>query len=258
MDRTGSDHQVRFGEMVTVAARSIGGAWPVFLMAWAARGMVEAIQPILRMAHVTAAPRLGFDPTQTAVGAVIGAATATVSGLLIRWLIERRATALRLDLRLAGYVGLMVAWALVSVGVTLAVAPHPRDLGSHDIMVQMGLFNVEALALPLIAAALALWPISVLLGDQLTPLRALRWMSQAYGAFLLAGILLALPSVVLAMIQAAGGHLPRSPTDRLWMLALSSLTTTVSTFILPQVYSRRIRGTDLAASGSSAGALASA
>ncbi|HEX3367062.1 hypothetical protein [Phenylobacterium sp.] len=257
MDQDCSDHHVRFGPMAAAAARAIGAAWPVFLAAWAARGLLEAVQPILRMAHVTA-PSRGFDPAQTAFSLAIGAATAVVSGLLIRWLLERRPMALRPDLRLASYVGLMVAWNIVSLSVTLAVAPHPLGAPVHDLLVQMARFNVAAIGLPLAAAAIALWPISLLVGDRLSPLRALRWMSQAYGPFLLAAVLLILPGVLLTVAGAWTHHLPRSPTDRLWSLALSSLTTTASTFVLAQVYSRRIRGTDLAASGSNAGALASA
>ena len=257
MVQNNSDHHVRFGPMVAAAARAIGGAWPAFLMAWAARGLLEAVLPILRIAHVLDLGP-GVNPANLGFSGAIGAATAVVSGLLIRWLIAPSAGALRPDLRLAGYVGLIVAWNALSVAVTLAVAPHPRGLAAGALLPQMVGFNLAAIIVPLAAAAIALWPISVLVGDRLSPMRALRWMSQAYGPFLLASVLLILPSMLLAMMQAFTRHLPSSPTDRLWSLAFSSLATTASTFVLAQVYSRRLRGTDLAASGPSAGALASA
>ena len=113
---------------------------------------------------------LGFS------GFAIGAATAVVSGLLIRWLIAPSAGALRPDLRLAGYVALIVAWNLISVGVTLAVAPHPRGLAAGRFLPQMVGFNLAAIIVPLAAAAIALWPVSVLVGHRLSPLRAVRWM----------------------------------------------------------------------------------
>ena len=32
--------------------RAIRAAWPAFVIAWAARGLLEAVLPILRIAHV--------------------------------------------------------------------------------------------------------------------------------------------------------------------------------------------------------------
>jgi hypothetical protein len=255
MDRAGSEHEVRFAAMVAASARAIRAAWPAFLLAWVARGLLEAAPRLLRPAHVLGAVRV-FDPAQTAISLAVGAVVAAVSGLLIRYLLEPRATAMRLDLRLAGYVGLIVAWNLISVGVTLALWADPRGWPSGAILQHMLTRQAALIALQLVAVALALWPIGVLLGDRLSPLRAVRLMGQAYGSFLLAAILLALPVILLAPLTIMSRHVLTSPVDRLWQVVLSSLTTTASTFVLAQVYSRRLRGADLTASGSTVGAAA--
>jgi hypothetical protein len=238
--------------MVVAAARAIGGAWPAFLIAWAARGLLETIQPILRMAHIWPA-HPGLDPAQLTFNFAMGAVLAAVSGLLIRWLLEPKPTPPRPDLRLAGYVAMIVAWNIISSGVIRVLQPDPHILSQGDAVLRAVRSGGALIGLQLVAAALALWPISMLLGERLSPVRAVRLMGQAYGSFVLAMILLILPGVLLTPLQFVLHHRPNFGADRLWIVGIGSLSTTASAVVLAQVYSRRLRGVDLAASGSSDG-----
>jgi hypothetical protein len=247
------EHRVRFGATVVATARAIRATWPAFLIAWVARGLLEAIRPILRAAHVLTIS-FNLNLAQIALALVLGAASAVISGLLIRWLLDPGAKATRPDRGLAGYVALIVVSHVIDLGVTSIMAPdmHATPLAAAGL--RMALLGWATLALALVYAALALWPIGVLVGDRLSFPRALQLMGRAYPSYVLAMILLSLPGIVVTQLRVWTHHLPASLPDRLWMVVIGSLTSTASTVVLAQIYARRLRGTDLPSSGSSASA----
>lgn len=257
MDQDGRQHLVALGPMAVAAARAIRGAWPAIVMAWVARGVLEAAPRLFRAPHIPGAVR-AFDPAQTALSLAVGAVVALVSGLLIRRLLEPKVATLRIDLQLAAYVAAMVVWNAIFVGTTILLTPDPHSLSASSVLPRMLGVTGLTVVLELVAAAFALWPIGLLMGDRLPLSRAVRLMAQAYSSFLLASILLALPLILLTPLTLMSRHALTSPVDRLWQVALSSLTTTVSTVILAQIYSQRLRGTDLTAGGATVGAPAAA
>ncbi len=241
---------VRFGALIAASARAAGAVWPVVLLLWLSRGLLEAATPILR-ALVNA--QTGYATRSfTALPWLVGLILAAVSGLFIRWLLERRRGSLRLDIGLVGYVILIEAARAMEWAAFWLLRPGPPyEMTSSQIALRTGLSLASSLLLELAFAAVALWPIALMLGDRLPAPAAIRRMGQAYGWWLLAVVLLGAPSFALAQFDIWVLHHVRRPIqDQLIGIAVSSLAATLSCVVLAQIYARRVRGIDLQASNS--------
>jgi hypothetical protein len=245
--------EVRFGALIAASARVVRAAWPAVLLVWLSRGLLEATTPILR-ALVNA--ETGYATRSfTALPWLVGLILAVVSGIFIRWLLERRRDTLSLDVGLVVYVILIEAARIMGWAAFWLFRPGPRyEMTTSQIALRSGLGLVTNLLLELGFAAVSLWPIALMLGDRLSLPAAIRRMGQAYGWWLLTVILLGGPSFALAQFDIwVLHHVRRNLQDHLMQIAFSSLTTTLSTVVLAQIYARRVRGIDLQESNSAVG-----
>jgi hypothetical protein len=249
-----ANHEVRLGGLITASARAVRRAWPAVLIVWAARGLTESITPLLlhgRSAALGASP----PPWLEAAPWFLGIVLAIVSGLFIRWLLAPRRKSLRPDLGLLIYAALIEASTLINWAVIRFIRPPIRPAAVHDmaaIGAQIARTNLvigASFVLDLAWAALALWPIGYLMREPQSPAGAVRRMAQALPFWLLIVIVLGLPTFVWGTAPALthNFYLARTLGHRLTGFALSSLTTTLSTVVLAQIYARRVRGVDLPA-----------
>ncbi len=245
MTRDDSDHRVRFGALVAATARTMLFAWPLVLLAWAARAGVESIGPVLRAMDLWTVRGL-TDPRQLAFSLATTVTIATVWGIATRWLLDGKEDAARANAGLAGYVTLIVGSQALQIGLSSIMMPAVHTTPPFQAGLGFILVGAVNLLLSLVYAALALWPISILVGEPLSPVQAARRMGHAYLLFILAAFLLDLPDIVLVQVQLFSRHFPRMLADRLGATALSSLEDTVLMVVLAQIYARRIRGADLA------------
>jgi hypothetical protein len=251
-------HEVRFGALIAASARAVRAAWPAVLLVWASRALLEAATPILR-AQVNA--ETGYATRSfTALPWFVGLILAAVSGLFIRRLLERRRESLRLDIGLVVYVILIEAAKIIGWAGFWLFRPGSRhEMTTSQIALRSGLGLATNLLLELALAAMALWPIALMLGDRLSLPAAIRRMGRAYGWWLLVVVLLVAPSFALAQLDIwVLHHVRRSLQDHLIQTTISSLTTTLSTVVLAQIYALRVRGVDLPESGSALTAAAAA
>lgn len=169
---------VPFGELISISARTVQGVWPAVLLVWITRALSEAMTPVLR-AQVNS--ETGYATCSfTALPWLVGLLLALLSGLFIRWLLERRPESLRLDIGLVVYVLLIEAARIIDFGALWLF----RLGSSHEMRVsQLALRSTLGLAtnllLDVIFAAAALWPIALMMGDQLSLPAAVKRMSQA-------------------------------------------------------------------------------
>jgi hypothetical protein len=245
-------HEVRFGPLIAASARAVVRAWPAVLIVWAVRGLAEAILPLMLRAQGAA---LATSPWLQAAPWLMGIVLAVVSGLFLRWLLAPRRDSLRPDLGLLIYVALIEASTLVNWATIRLIRPPVHAGGNLDmaaIGAQIARTNLvigASFALDLAWAALALWPIGYLVGDRMGPAPAIRRMGQALPWWLLIVIGLGSPAFVWGTVPALTHNIDfaRSLSHRLVGVAISSLTTTLSTVVLAQIYARRVRGADLPA-----------
>lgn len=249
MTRNEANHRVRFGALIAATARTILFAWPVLLAAWAARGLVESIGPVLHAMGLWTARGI-TDPRQLAFSLGTTVTLALVSGIAIRWLLDGRTAAARANSGLMGYVALIIGSQALQIGLTSIITPDVHTMPSGEAALRFILVAAASLLLSLAYAALALWPTSILAGEPISPVQAARRMGQAYPVFVLAAFLLALPDIALIQAQLWTHHVPRVLADQLGSTALNSLEDTVLMVVLAQIYARRIRGADLAPAGS--------
>jgi hypothetical protein len=223
----------------------------VVLAVWVVRGLLEAATPALRAAERA---RLGYGAD--AVGWapwVTGFVLAVVSGLFIRWLLERRRESLRLDIGLVAYVMLLEAASLSEWAILQLLRPDRHSMGRHEVLSRALLLAPTTLIVGLIYAAVALWPIALLVGDRLSLPAAVRRMAPTYGWWVLTVVLLALPGLALGQFGILVLHQMRpDSTMRFVSIAISSLATTLSTVVLSQVYARQVRGGGVVARGARA------
>lgn len=235
---------VGFSALIAASWRAARAAWPAVLIVWAARAALEALVPMLRAdyAWITA-----VEPWRTATPFIVGAALALVSGLMIRWLLAPRRESLRPDLKLAGYVGLLVASNLLNFAVNRAVLGAMRasaDIGQAQTYATLAIGL--SVVVDVIYAALALWPIAVLMGDKLGVGEAVRRMSGALLVWLVIVVVLGLPAFILSQVNILVlHHTHASLADRILAIGINALATTLSTVVLAQIYARRVRGEDL-------------
>jgi hypothetical protein len=239
------ERRVRFAATVAATAGAFRFAAPAILITFAAHLVIHATPEILSASHVTIA-RLPFGPRGWSTELPLAVASAIVSGLLIRWLLNPAPQARRADRRLAGYVGLLVlAYVLASL-VGFAIGPNLRGKAVVDQVTLSVVAGVANLSMNIAYAVLALWPISVLNGDRLTPSQAVVRMSQALVVYIGLYVLLRLPpATYIAVRVAIARGAPMQLTERLINQAIYSATATLSYVVLAQIYSRRIRGCDL-------------
>ena len=178
---------------------------------------------------------------------MVAAAVAAVSGLLIRWLLVGRPAALRPDARLAGYVALIVLSVMITSFVSFLLLPTVHGRSTAELGLRSAEVGLVITTITLAYALLALWPVSVLMGDRLSPGATIARMRQAYLTYLgVSFLVLLLPALVsygLVMVRRS----PRDLTDILLSMVASTLATTVGSVVLAQIYSRRVRGHDLGA-----------
>ena len=234
---------VSVGGIFAAAARAIGAAPGVFLLVWALRLGLEVLTPLLR-AQDSALVALGT--WLTVLAWACGFVVAMVSGLLIRWLLRPRRDALRLDIGLAVYVILIRA---SSLPLLLVIQPlRHRGLsagGPSSLATSAGLATAASLGWYLVMAALALWPIALLMGDPIKPRRAVQLMAPVYWPWLATLVILELPVLAWTLIPPLLHVFHRGLGERMVELALTTFTTTVATFALAYVYASRVRGMGL-------------
>ena len=245
------ESRVLFAEMFVAVPRAIGATPVVFLLAWIARFAVMALATGLRPMHPSPPP--AFASWAFVMLLVPGFTTTLISGLFIRALLEPRRRIPNLDLRLAAYVALVSISRFPSwVPVSIRLPPATESVSQG--VVRLGLFAGGSLIFGLVMAALALWPIAVLMGVRLSPARAVRLMAPALVPWILAVIILALPELALPFVL-----MPLHPFQqgvglglglRIGLLILSSFLSTISAVALTYVYARRVQAANLSGTGS--------
>jgi hypothetical protein len=229
--------QVRIGEMFTAVARAIRAAPLVFLIAWLVRLALDALVPVLREQGLL---RMSSGSWMFVLRCVSGVGVALVSGLLIRWLLEPKRDSLRPNVGLAVYVTLIFASLVPNWLLTLLIEPNTVSLETR-----LGLSLAATLAGGLVMAAFALWPIALMMGDRVTPLRAVQLMAPVYWLWILALLILVLPGVGWVLISNLLHQTPLSLGNTVGRVAVNALTSTIATFVLAYIYARRVRGEDL-------------
>jgi hypothetical protein len=226
--------------MSAAVARAITAAPGVFLIALVVHLTLDALAPLLG----------AQDSVLVAVGNWIsvlswacGVAVTIVTGLLIRWLLGPRRDVFRPDIGLAVYVILISAshlpsWLLLRLSTDRLIPLTTRaSLTAADLV------------WVLVMAALALWPIALMMGDRVTLRYAVQLMAPAYWRWVAAMFILALPGLAWVLISTLLHHVHQSPGERIGLVAVSTFTSTVSTFALAYIYARRVRGMSLPATG---------
>jgi len=243
--------EVRLGAVAAWVGHAVRNAPGLFAAACIARFAIEAVPAVW-----TARAGIGVlgSPSFWALTSISALATALVTGLVIRWLLEPKRRSLAFDRGLAAYVVLILLFRLPPVlGAMLlrpAAGPGPLPERLAASFAVTGMTLGWSLAL----ATLALWPIGFLMADRLTAREAFRRMGPAYGVWLLTYVILLLPGLALTQIQFLVHHLHRALGDRLADLAIGSLTTTLATFALAYIYARRVKGRAPAVDGRDDGA----
>jgi hypothetical protein len=226
--------RVRVGGVFTAVARAISAAPGVFLIAWVARVILDVLAPLLRAQDSVL---MALGNWITVLSWACSVAAAMVSGLLIRWLLGPRRDALRLDVGLAVYVILIFASYLPSWLLTLVLR--------HRLSAA-GLVAAAELGCWLVMAALALWPIALMMGDPVKPRRAVQLMAPAYWPWILTMVILTLPRLAWVQIPLLLLHqFHPGLGQRMAGVALGAFTSTVATFALAYIYARRVRGAGL-------------
>jgi hypothetical protein len=239
------EFRVRFGATVTAVAGAFRFAAPAILLAWAAHAVVHAMPLVLEVGHLKIPP-LPFGPPGWSTGLPLTAASAVVSGLLIRWLLIRTPDALRLDGRLAAYVGLLLLAFVIASLASFAIVPTLRGKSALEVGLLSMAVGGAGLLIDVAYAYLALWPVSLLIGDRLTPGEAVARMRQAVFSYVGLYLLLGVPAAAFLMARTVALRgAAMQLTERFLYAAAGSITATLAFVVLAQIYSRRVRGCDL-------------
>jgi hypothetical protein len=226
--------RVRVGGIFAAVARAIGAAPGLFLLVWVVRIALGGLVPLLRAQDPVL---MTLETWLTVLSWACSVALAMVSGLLIRWLLGPRRGALGLDVGLAVYVILISASHVPSWLLTQALR-HKQGASGPILAADFGWL--------LAMAALALWPVALMMGDPIKLRRAVQLMAPAYLPWIVTMIILALPALVWAPIPALLLHqLHPGLGERMVGVALSAFTSTIATFALAFIYARRVRGAGL-------------
>lgn len=240
-----SEHRVLFGATWAAVTHALKVAWPAFLAAWAARSLLEEVRPWLRTNHIHLMD-LPFGPPDLLQNLLIAAVLSVASGLLIRWLLDPGRAALRPDGRLLAYVGLMMLATLIASFLSMGILGDVHATPSFNLAFRGMAVSGVTLALGLLLAFVALWPVGVLVGDELSFVRAAQTMRQAFIIYLAISFVVISPGLVFTMAWTFTHLLaPHRVTERIWTSVISSCATVLMQFVLAQIYARRVRGSDL-------------
>ena len=226
--------RVRFVATLAAVARACRTFGPALLMAWTAILVVRGVPWVLQLNHI-AVPPLPYGPLHWSTTLPTVAATTLVCGVLTRWLLAPTRASLRVDWRLAVYVGLLVLAYVAPKLVTYWLVSLPPVVSSlADVLILLAL------------ALFALWPIAILTGEAISIGAAAACMRQAYRVYVVFYLLSGLPADAFLGIGALIGHGAMRTAARLLVYAaVSTIATTLMAVVLAQIYSRRVRGRDL-------------
>lgn len=241
-----ANRRVRFGATIAAMGHAMRLYGPVLLLAWIANIGLGAIRPLLTWGQITVPP-LPFGPATWSLLVPLTVLIGLLSGLLIRWLLAPAplSRALRVDAGLAAYTGLIVLTVMGTTLVNYLVLGSTPGGDSEALAVRGALLGLASIILTLIYALLALWPVSFLAGEPLSPLAATARMGQAYFAFLGLSFLLILPASALIYIRTFTSLAQLDLLSVAVSATINGLVTVLQAVLLAQIYSRRVRGCDL-------------